>query len=61
MPSDWSFYIFWDNIPNILVCQEKNEYMIPHSDVSESLVRLSMGIEKTELLIRKLQQALETV
>jgi cystathionine beta-lyase/cystathionine gamma-synthase len=29
--------------------------------VSESLVRLSVGIEKTELLIRDLQQALETV
>ena len=29
--------------------------------VSENLVRLSVGIEKTELLIRDLQQALETV
>ena len=29
--------------------------------VSESLVRLSVGIEKTELLIRDLQQALEAV
>jgi cystathionine gamma-synthase len=29
--------------------------------VSESLVRLSVGIEKTEMLIRDLQQALETV
>jgi cystathionine gamma-synthase len=29
--------------------------------VSESLVRLSVGIEKTELLIEDLQQALETV
>jgi cystathionine gamma-synthase len=29
--------------------------------VSESLVRLSVGIEKTDLLIRDLQQALETV